>query len=843
MPLRVSGTNSTSSMHALDAVRKFRRVMVKGVPGAGKSMMLRALLLAHADGRLTGIENNPVPALVELSRLNDDTSNLQKELVACFDRYGFPNADSFVASALQHNGLLLLLDGLDEVNARERTRVVRGINDLVRKHDCRFVITCRSQVYRDEFASAADRTLEVAEFGDSDILRFLKPWQPDMKRDKSVEQLMQTLRDRPRILALARNPLLLTMIAYLYTDKDIELPHSRAEFYHYSTGQLLGEWRGMFNRFRVGAKSAVLSRLALLFQTKPAEEQDRRTLNYEEVLHLVREVLPDMGVKSDNADDLLDEIVDRSGLLLRIDGGTQFQFTHLTMQEYFAAKALSGNRDDLLEKFSSDRDTWREVVKLWCGLAPEATEMILDLRTIAPMTAVECLADARYVKPDVASEIVDEACRRLTALNPYWDSVAKALGLLAGMPGPRGRQILDWLTQELQAKNPRTLTAVISAMAYSNREEAARRLWALRTRRSLSALMRMGDVAVRPLLDAKDSRQLVLIKTPRALEAAVSLLWDGNPRVRTWAACNLAQRFADPLIEAILRDVPLSVLGPSDDSCDWIWEPFHEPETSSLPRIAARIAFLLANHLPLLSVTPGAKAVASEPRQFQLGTIDPRLSLPLYVATNDTIFVEALPRPDSLRPGQKDLARRLKENEYVRRATRDDWMRIFERTPFQLEGSRYMLFLTILVCAALLVWVFCLYKAQVFWPPFAWWKAVVWVVAFVVALGARMFLRSGHHEIFVKMIATAYLSEIPNVFRNLSDGWESATIIWLTVLSFGFMACTPLTIYFCSLELAKLYRWPVIAALWIALYALGITVWRMGRRKERLAQNPLQGLI
>lgn len=81
------------------------------------------------------------------------------------------------------------------------------------------------------------------------------------------------------------------------------------------------------------------------------------------------------------------------------------------------------------------------------------------------------------------------------------------------------------------------------------------------------------------------------------------------------------------------------------------------------------------------------------------------------------------------------------------------------------------------------------------------------------------------------------------MFRNLSDGWELATIIWLTVLSFGFMACTPLTIYFCSLELAKLYRWPVIAALWIALYALGITVWRMGRRKERLAQNPLQGLI
>jgi len=849
VPLRLSGAGSAVPIRALDALRKYRRVVVKGVPGAGKSMLLQALLLAHADGRLTGIENNPVPVLVELSRLNDDTSSLQKELVASFDRYGFPNADHFVAWALQHNALLLLLDGLDEVNSRERARVARGVSDLVRKHDCRFVITCRTQVYRDEFTSTADRTLEIAEFGDGDILHFLQPWQPDMKQGQSVEHLMQTLRDRPRILALARNPLLLTMIAYLYTDRNIALPHSRAEFYRRSTALLLEEKaQGELNRFRVHAKSVVLSRLAILFQIKPAEDQDRRTLTYEEVLHLVREVLPETGVKIDDAGDLIEEIVDRSGLLLRVDGGTRFQFTHLTMQEYFAARALRSDRADLLEKYRGDRDTWREVVKLWCGMVEDATEMIRELRSIAPITAVECLAEAKSIKSELADEIVDEARKMLNAFNPNVDAVAKALGLLAGVPGQRGSQILAWLMKELHADDPKTLAAVASAMAYSNREEAARRLFAVNNRSALSALMRMGDVAVPPLLEAKDSRRLVLIKTPVALEAAVSLLWHESSRVSTLAACSLAQCFVDPLVEEILRDVPRSSLGPNDGSYDWVWMPFQEAETSSLPTIAARVAFLLAVHLPsFLSAEAGAGSKARTYQQFELGTIDPRFALPLYVDKRNPIFLEALPGPDSLHRTQRDLARELAENEAtVRKATRDDWILIFERRAFEFERSNYILSLGILVSTLILAWTFCLYEAHAFWPPLVAWKLAVWLVVLVTFLGAHMYVRGGRPDRFIKMIATAYLSEMPNAFRTVSSssgGDLLAHFAYYLFLALGFVGCAPLLIYICSLELAKLYRWPAIVGLWIALYTLGVTVWRMGRRKERLEQNPLRGLI
>ena len=250
---------------------------------------------------------------------------------------------------------------------------------------------------------------------------------------------MQTLRERPRILLLARNPLLLSMIAYLYADQHIALPHSRAEFYRYSTTLLLEKWQGAFNRYGVPAKSAVLSRLALRFQAQPAEDQDRRSLTYAEVLQLVREVLPGTAVRSEDAADLLDEIVDRSGLLLRIDGGTRFQFTHLTMQEYFGATALTGERVQLLEKFRNDPDAWREVIKLWCGMAQDSTEMVCDVFGIERITAIECLADAKYIAPEVTDKIAADAWAMLQneLTESSSESLERAFGLLASAHGSR----------------------------------------------------------------------------------------------------------------------------------------------------------------------------------------------------------------------------------------------------------------------------------------------------------------------------------------------------------------------------------------------------------------------
>ena len=92
---------------------------------------------------------------------------------------------------LKNGTLMLLFDGLDEVNTKERQRVVKQINDLLETNNkCRAIITCRTAVYHHEFAEKTEQTLEIVEFSDQQIQQFLQPWQKDMPASKSIEQLI-----------------------------------------------------------------------------------------------------------------------------------------------------------------------------------------------------------------------------------------------------------------------------------------------------------------------------------------------------------------------------------------------------------------------------------------------------------------------------------------------------------------------------------------------------------------------------------------------------------------------------------------------------------------------------
>jgi len=59
-------------------------------------------------------------------------------------------------------------------------------------------------VYNGEFKDIVDQTFEIAEFDDRQIRQFLGSWEKEMPRDKSINQLMETLHDRPRIMELCK---------------------------------------------------------------------------------------------------------------------------------------------------------------------------------------------------------------------------------------------------------------------------------------------------------------------------------------------------------------------------------------------------------------------------------------------------------------------------------------------------------------------------------------------------------------------------------------------------------------------------------------------------------------
>jgi hypothetical protein len=634
-----SGAGSKRTEEAVDvfdAIEEKRALVVLGAPGSGKTMLLRRIALAYADRSEEFLPDEPIPVLLDLHRLASEDTSIEEQLREEFARNDFPRAEKFIAQALARGTLMLLLDGLDEVNSQARRLVVQQIRDLMDTHEkCRVIVTCRVAVYEDEFDDVVDKTLEIVEFSDQQVQQFLSAWQDEMPPEKSIQQLLSALRDRPRIMTLARNPLLLTIIAFLYSDPSFILPRSRAEFYQKATTLLLELWHKDYNNYREREKRSVLRHLAIQFyDVAERQEKDRRSVDFETVLEDVKTVLPsvDLDPRAD-AQPLLTEIVERSGLLLAIDGGQRYQFAHLTLQEFFAAEALLGDDETLFQQFHDDPDAWREVVKLWCGLANDSTELIGRVREIDPFTAFECLADAQKVDSVLVDQLLEEFQGKLSE----GDEVIAGFASVASDPRGRGAKVFAFLEETLRndADEARRYAAA-AALSQTNRSEAAETLaWVCDEHPAvITYLGHMGDLAVPPLSSrirhagrdtaAGESRavaamdELDRIATPQAAACLAPFLWDSNRTIAMKAAWQLARMVRSAKIEVALRTIPDWDPVAWTTTLPWLWEPFGESQRSPLSAITGRVSELLS-------------AAGPTEDESTRGAVDPRFLVPLAV--------------------------------------------------------------------------------------------------------------------------------------------------------------------------------------------------------------------
>lgn len=653
VPLKVKGSSDAEQVDAFRTMTVTRRMMVVGPPGSGKSMLLKHVALSYADGKFTHLPDRPIPILLELNRLNDSSRTVEEHLVDSLYQNDFHKARNFVDLGLAGGTLMLLFDGLDEVNRSRREPVVQAISDLLLKYPmCRAIITCRTAVYRNEFTEATDQTLEIVEFTDQQVHSFLSAWQPYMPAGKSIEQLVNTLQARPRIMALARNPLLLTIIAFLYTDTEFVLPDSRTEFYDQAIDVLLRQWKYEANRFKAPHKRIVLQHLALFNQESDAERgQDRRSIDLQTVIVEIKNVLPALNLELQEANPLLDEIVERSGLLLPIDGGAKYQFAHLTLQEFFAATALSTDEAGLLKRFLQDSDAWRETVKLWCGLEQDSTALVRSIMAHDHITAFECLADAQKISPALAEEIIDHFKSRLETDPQVDEAVVRAFAAVASGQSPRSQAVFGYLAGKLHslsadgpAQAPSSLRdAAVMALALTNKPAAVTELLHAYDLfpEVRAAVVKMGDLAVKGLSDlceltgrdesSDDKRAYAIqslrdIGTPKAAAALVPMLWSDEGWDGLLAARALASLFGQPLILDALRQYSLNSRQRASAEYSFVWAPFTEDAGTSLPTIAARCAELLYIQAGVLRLEEYFRS-----RNLDLGRPDLKLIVPLIL--------------------------------------------------------------------------------------------------------------------------------------------------------------------------------------------------------------------
>jgi archaellum biogenesis ATPase FlaH len=289
------------------------RIRIIGDPGSGKSSIAKRIF---RDACRNGIERprkSRLPILIELRRLDviktgrrdslgnwlleklktEIATNRAYDLDRCFDAYAMTN------------GLLIILDGLDEISTVSYSRVesaINGLSDALSKlgENNVIVLTMRTQFHyqvRSSFMSTFPVVLALKQFSPTDIYEFLRRWdfEPSNKA-ANIVRIYTDLTDQPTLREMCSNPLVLSM--YVARDQAVGhslAPESRSDFYSSVTEELLIKRRAV----QVGAapgqtvlrlqRQKILGKIAFYHLTEATEPAN--LLSWDKGITIVRDIM------------------------------------------------------------------------------------------------------------------------------------------------------------------------------------------------------------------------------------------------------------------------------------------------------------------------------------------------------------------------------------------------------------------------------------------------------------------------------------------------------------------------------------------------------------------------
>ena len=126
----------------LKAVTDYDKLIVLGKPGSGKTTFLRHLAVQCISG---SIFNNYLPIFIPLKDFANPNAKIGLFNYICEELSNENVNDSEVIRLFEGGGILLLLDGLDEVQQEYDNRILKDIRDIYHRFpNNKFILTCRN---------------------------------------------------------------------------------------------------------------------------------------------------------------------------------------------------------------------------------------------------------------------------------------------------------------------------------------------------------------------------------------------------------------------------------------------------------------------------------------------------------------------------------------------------------------------------------------------------------------------------------------------------------------------------------------------------------------------------
>ena len=416
----------------------FRRLAILGGPGSGKTTLMRYLTLIYARRKQRKLIHPKAPTYVPvLMYLRDVRKDIVKNpklpLAKLIETWvqrlqtiePLKPPSEWFSGKLRQNRCLILLDGLDEIaDEIERQIVSQWVDFQMEQYpDMPFILTSRLLGYQQAKLQQSVTVLEVQPFTLKQVQKFIHSWylETEIKSQgnnndlgvrseakSQADDLIKRIRDSSPLVAMAVNPLLLTMITTVHR-RGNALPGKRVKLYE-EICQVLLEKRqrakGIVSNLTASQNQSILQGLALNLMVRKT-----RSFVFSDIEDLLRKRLRLVLKDEANPNQFLKQVREVSGLLVAKEEGI-YEFVHLSFQEYLASIEIrESNQEQLLTNVfhhHKQLSWWSETIRLYTahGDATNIIQAAIRCSTVESLAlAFDCLEEGKSVDPATRAEL------------------------------------------------------------------------------------------------------------------------------------------------------------------------------------------------------------------------------------------------------------------------------------------------------------------------------------------------------------------------------------------------------------------------------------------------------
>ena len=396
--------------------KKHRNVLVVGRPGIGKTLFSTKLLRLWASGEAFNADEHykadfNVVFLVKFRRFNNDNAKLSlRDLLARAETVQSLDDSVWDFVREEPTKVLLIFDGLDEYSRKEDIKAYE--NDLTYKNcveekmpfsvlynklaegkllrGASIITTTRPTAVKCVLHVGFQRTVEIRGFTSDDVKKYVENF--TRGKPEAMEKMWEHIKSNINLFSFCYIPMNCFLICHCLlqiilseSSQAAELPTKMTDIYKMTVKMFL------FNHNRKGFSLKELERLKSTHMYEPFDkfpEELKKMLNgLGEIafkgIEEGRLLLESSEVSGLEDCGLLHKLPDLKPKALGDPPKSQFCFTHLTVQEFFAAKHLVDTKTkEKIEKFvrkNINDGRWQVVLQFVAGLLKSSSDIFIKL--------------------------------------------------------------------------------------------------------------------------------------------------------------------------------------------------------------------------------------------------------------------------------------------------------------------------------------------------------------------------------------------------------------------------------------------------------------------------------